>query len=93
NVVNRKADVVFAEPFSVHEFMENNPDTLQQVAGEPLTLVPNIMLIKGGQSQFKTMINNALTELFLNGIVDKAIDKYEKYPDSYVRHVLSQSTG
>ncbi len=86
NVITEKADLTFAEPLSVFEFMETNPDTLKRIEGdEPLTLVPNIFLIQRGQEEFKALINNALTELFLNGFIDRAIDRHETYPDSYVR--------
>ncbi len=86
NVITEKADLTFAEPLSVFEFTENNPNTLKRIDGDtPLTLVPNIFLIPRGQEKFKAMINNSLTELFLNGFIDRAIDQYEKYPDSYIR--------
>lgn len=86
NVTTGKADITFAEPLSVYEFMETNPDSLKRIKGdEPLTLVPNILLIKRGEFEFKSMMNNVLTELFLSGFIDQAIDRYEKYPGSYVR--------
>jgi hypothetical protein len=86
NVTTGKADLTFSEPLPVHEFMEKNPGTLKQIAGDkPLMLVANIMLIKRGEPEFKAMMNNVLTDLFLSGIVDQAIDHYEKYPNSYVR--------
>ncbi len=86
NVVTGKADLTFAEPLSVYEFMEQNPNSLRQIKGdEPLTLVPNVMMIKRGESEFKSMVDNILGEMFLGGIIDKAIDRYEKYPNSYVR--------
>jgi polar amino acid transport system substrate-binding protein len=81
-----KADVTFAEPFAVHEFMETNPDSLRQVkTAKPLVLVPNIILMKRDQFAFKELIDNGLRELFNTGFIDRAIDKYEKYPGSYVR--------
>lgn len=86
NVVSGKADLTFAEPLSVYEFMENNPGALRQIKGdEPLTLVPNVMMLRLGEPEFKAMMDNVLGELFLSGAIDKAIDAYEKYPDSYVR--------
>lgn len=85
-VIAEKADLTFAEPFSVYEFMATNPDTLKTIAGDqPLNLVPNIFLLPSGEPQFKSMINNALTQLFLNGFINKAIDHYETYKNSYVR--------
>lgn len=85
-VVTKKADVTFAEPLAVYEFMEKNPRTLEKVHLEkPLVTVPNILLIKRDQFAFKELIDNGLRELFDTGYMDKAINKYEKYPNSYVR--------
>lgn len=86
NVTTGKADYTFAEPLSVAEFMESNPHSLKKIEGDsPLLLVANIMLLKEGEPEFKAMMNNILTEMFLSGDIDRAIDHYEKYPDSYVR--------
>ncbi|MDD5586861.1 MAG: transporter substrate-binding domain-containing protein [Alphaproteobacteria bacterium] len=85
-VTANKADVTFAEPFAVHEFMETNPNSLRQVkTAKPLVIVPNVMPVKRDQFAFKEMIDNGLRELFNTGFIDRAIDKYEKYPNSYVR--------
>ncbi|MDD2326016.1 MAG: transporter substrate-binding domain-containing protein [Alphaproteobacteria bacterium] len=85
-VTMKKADVTLAEPFAVYEFMEANPDALQKVnLPKPLITVPNVILIKRDQFAFKEMIDNALRELFNTGFMDKAITKYEKYPNSYLR--------
>lgn len=85
-VTTGKADVTFAEPFAAYEFMETNGKTLRQVKmAKPLVIVPNIILMKRDQFAFKAMIDNGLRELFNTGFIDRAIDKYEKYPNSYVR--------
>lgn len=86
NVTTGKADMTFVEPFSANEFMENNPNSLKQIKGqEPLLLAANIMLIKKDENALKAMMNNILQELFLSGVIDIAIDRYEKYPNSYIR--------
>ena len=86
NVTTGKGDIAFAEPTSVYEFMENNPDGLKKVAGDkPLYLAGNIMLIKRGEHDFRRMIDNVMKDLLLSGSIDKIIDKFEKYPNSYIR--------
>lgn len=87
-VATGKADATFAEPLPVYEFNEKNPtQKLKKIKDDnPLKLVPNIFLLKRGEGEFKAMLNNALTELFLDGTIDRAIDKFEKYPQSYVRN-------
>jgi polar amino acid transport system substrate-binding protein len=85
-VTTGKADVTFAEPFAAYEFMESNPNQLRQVkASKPLVVVPNVILMKRNQFAFRQMIDNGLRELFNTGFVDRAIDRYEKYPNSYIR--------
>lgn len=87
-VASGKADATFAEPLPVYEFNEKNPDQkLKQIKGDsPLKLVPNIFLLKRGEAEFKAMLNNALIELFLDGTIDRVVDRFEKYPNSYVRN-------
>ncbi len=85
-VTTGKADVTFAEPSAVYEFMENNQNKLRQIImTKPLVVIPNILLLKRDQYAFKQMIDNGLRELFNTGFIDRAIDKYEKYPNSYIR--------
>jgi len=85
-VTTGKADVVFAEPLAVREFMESNPGSLKAITStKPLVLVPNIFLLKRDEFVFKEMMDNALRELFNTGYMDQVISQYEKYPNSYVR--------
>ncbi|MGE4350711.1 MAG: substrate-binding periplasmic protein [Bdellovibrionales bacterium] len=85
-VTTHKADVTMAEPLSVYEFEETNPDTLEEVKTErPLVIVPNVILLKRDQFAFKELIDNSLRELFNTGYIDRSITKYEKYPHSYIR--------
>ncbi len=86
-VTTGKADIVFAEPISVYEFMHNNPDSLRRLTPieQPLLAVPNIILLPRGEYEFKEMIDNALREMFNAHVIDSMIDKYEIYPNSYIR--------
>jgi ABC-type amino acid transport substrate-binding protein len=86
-VTTGKADIVFAEPLAVHEFMHNNPDSLRQLTpvNQPLLVVPNILLMPRGEYEFKEMIDNGLREMFNSHLIDQIIDKYETIPNSYIR--------
>ncbi|MDR3425226.1 MAG: transporter substrate-binding domain-containing protein [Alphaproteobacteria bacterium] len=86
-VTTGKADLVFAEPLVVHEFMQNNPDSLQQITPDdhPLMVVPNVLLLPRGEYEFKEMIDNGLREMFNSRLIDQFIDTYETVPNSYVR--------
>ena len=86
-VTTGKADIVFAEPTVVFEFIKNNLDSLKQITSndQPLLVVPNIILLPRGEYAFKEMIDNGLREMFNSHIIDMAIDKYEVRPNSYIR--------
>ena len=86
-VTTGKADIVFAEPLPVYEFMKNNADSLRQLTpnDRPLLVVPNILLLPRGEYEFKEMIDNGLREMLNSHIIDMIIDKYETYPNSYIR--------
>jgi ABC-type amino acid transport substrate-binding protein len=86
-VTTGKADIVFAEPLSVYEFMKNNPNSLRQLTpdDEPLLVVPNIILLPRGQYEFKEMIDNGLREMFNSRLIDAIIDKYEPVKNGYIR--------
>lgn len=91
-VTTGKADIVFAEPFSVNEFMKNNPDTLRMVTtlDKPLLVVPNVFLLPRDEYAFKELIDNGLREMFNSRLIDMIIDKYETYPNSYIRETTKR---
>ena len=84
-VTTGKADITFAEPLAVREFEATNGMRLVDLGDKPLLVVPNILLLKRDEFAFKQMIDNGLRELFNTGFIDKAISRYETYPNSYIR--------
>jgi len=88
-LTTKKADITFVEPIVALEFLEKNPNSIQEVKGiKALRVFPNCMMIPKNQEDFKSTLNIALQELINNGFVDKVITKYEKYPNSYSRPQL-----
>lgn len=88
NVTTRKADITIAEPASVRAFLENmeSKDLLIPLNEDnPLILAVNIMMIKQGDMQFKALIHNAIETLEANGALHRIIEKWEPYPNSYIR--------
>jgi polar amino acid transport system substrate-binding protein len=86
DVASNKADVTFVEPAIANEYLAKNPGSIKEVAGvEPLRVFPNVMMIPKGDVKFQSMLNIAIEELANNGFVDKIINKYEKYPNSFYR--------
>jgi ABC-type amino acid transport substrate-binding protein len=88
-VASGKADISFVEPAVAQEYIKNNPNTIRAIEGiQPLRVFPNVMMVNKGENKFLSMLNIAITELINNGYVDKIIDKYEKYPESFKRVAL-----
>lgn len=86
NVVERKADIAFAEPHLANLFLKNNPGTIRNVvAGNPIRVFPNVMLVRKGDSRFLATLNAALTELLNSGEIDQLLTKYFPDPASYHR--------
>ena len=89
NVATGKADVTFDEPVTAKDFMKNNPNKIQAVANvKPLRIFPNAMMIGKGETKFLSMLNTSFEELSNNGFIDKVIDKYEPYSNSFYRLAL-----
>lgn len=87
NVVDKKADMAFAEPTIANQYIKNNPEKIKNVSvDKPVVVYGNVMMIKKGEFDFKTMMDNAINELLDNGYIDELIDKYEKdYPGGFLR--------
>jgi len=86
NVQSKKADVLFAEPYYGFEFLKNNPGTVKNIAAEkPIRLLGNCYMFKAEEVQMKHMIDVAVTDLLNSGFVDKVVDKYEPYPNTFYR--------
>ena len=89
DIKSKKADVTFVEPAIALEFASKNSNTIKTVEGvNPLRVFPNSMMLPKGQEDFKSTLNIATKELINNGFVQRVINKYEKYPNSFYRTQL-----
>jgi len=78
NVVHNKADVTFAEPMVVNEFLGQNPNTLKQIAPEkPLRIFGNSLAVKLEEQGLKEFLDVALEEIVNDGQLDKIIGRYK----------------
>ena len=85
-VSSSKADITFLEPAIAEGFMAKNPKTLKKVANVyPLRIFPNVYMIGKGEYNLKSTLDAAIGELHSSRFIDRTIEKYEKYPDSFVR--------
>lgn len=87
NVASNKADVAFLEPAVANTYIKNNPGKVKNISvTKPVTVYGNVMMIKKGEFQFKTAVDNAMNELLNNGTIDDLISQYEKeYPGGFYR--------
>ncbi|MGE4351592.1 MAG: substrate-binding periplasmic protein [Bdellovibrionales bacterium] len=86
NVVSHKADVIFAEPSGVAEFLQNNPGTLRSLGLEnPVRIYGNALTVKKGDMELKEFLDYAIQELVYSGQMDKILRKYEPVPNAFPR--------
>jgi polar amino acid transport system substrate-binding protein len=86
DVASNKADITFVETAIANEFMANNPSQIKEVPNVlPLRVFPNVMMIPKGDVKFQSMLNITFEELHNTGFIEKVIEKYEKYPNSFFR--------
>jgi ABC-type amino acid transport substrate-binding protein len=86
DVVSGKAEVTFVEPVVANDFLKSNPNSIREVQNvKALRVFPNVMMVAKGESNLLSMLNIAIDELANTGIIDKTINQYEKYPNSFYR--------
>jgi polar amino acid transport system substrate-binding protein len=86
NVAERKADVVFIEPFSVEEYMKNNPGKIKKLpSAEPWGIMSGSMPTKLGDDKFLWLMNASLQHLQNIGFVERTLQHYNASPSMYLR--------
>ncbi|MCK9421465.1 MAG: transporter substrate-binding domain-containing protein [Bacteroidales bacterium] len=89
NIITKKADITFAEPWVIYPFLKKNPGTIYQVSSkEPIRYFANSYVMKMGEDEFKSMINAALNEIIMEGTMNKILSKYENTKGEFLRVVL-----
>jgi len=89
NVVGNKADITFADPFTVFRYTKNNPGTIENISiRKPLRIFPDCWMFKRGEFEFKAMLDTVLDEVINSGAMDKIINKYEQEPGEIYRVAL-----
>lgn len=81
----KKADAVIYDMFTYGDFDKHNPNKIKKISAEPIKVYPNIVGIKRGEEEFRRMLTNAYTDLFLSGTLDRIIDKHEIYKGAIFR--------
>ena len=89
NIASNKADITFADPFTIFRYSKNNPNTIKNVIlKRPLRVFPDCWMFKRGELEFKSMLDTVLDELINSGAMNKIINKYEQAPGEVYRVAL-----
>ncbi len=89
NVVSNKADITFADPFTIFRYSKNNPHAINNISiKRPLRVFPDCWMFKRGEFEFKAMVDTVLDEVINSGAMDKVINKYEQTPGEIYRVAL-----
>ena len=76
NIVQGKADITFAEPSGVEDFLKSNPDSLQRVNDEPVRSFGNSFAFKKEDIELREKWDKALQEMIDDGEIQKILKKY-----------------
>lgn len=88
NVVHKKADVTFAEPMIMNEFLAANPKALKEIQPDkPLRIFGNCLAVKKGEFELKEFFDIALEEIINDGRMNKILKKYQ--PDNNTFYPVS----
>jgi polar amino acid transport system substrate-binding protein len=86
DVVHKKADLLFLEPYYGFKFLESNPNTIKDISKDkPLRMFGNCYMMKQGEDEFQNAINVIIEDLHNSGFIEDLIKKYEEYPNTIVR--------
>ena len=85
-VVEKKADITFVEPYIANQFLKSHPGTLKNIAQErPIRLFGNTMMFRKGEEKLKSMMNTAFQELINGGHVETLLNRYVPDKTSFYR--------
>ncbi len=86
NIISKKADITFAEPGIINDFLESNPGMIKDAAPEmSLRVFGNSLVSPLGEPDLEEFLDIAMQELLYSGHIDKILDKYEDAPGIFPR--------
>jgi len=86
DATNNKADIFIIERSQAMKFFESNPGIIVNIRPNmPLRVIGNCYMFKRNELEFQNMLNAEINDLLTSGVVERQLEKYEKYPNSYLR--------
>ncbi len=92
NVATGKADFTIVDACTFGNYNKNNPDILKIIApNNPIRTYPVSFVFGPEDNVLRDAVNAALDELILDGTINRIMDQYDIYPNSYYRVVIPYS--
>ncbi len=86
SVADGKADITFTDAITAGDFSKNNLNKLRLVPRKmPIRVFGNTIAVGKNNEPFLRMLNNATQELRDSGAIDRILDQYEPYQNSFQR--------
>jgi polar amino acid transport system substrate-binding protein len=77
NIVDRKADITFVEPYIADLFLKTHPSSIKNlVPDHPVRVFGNTIMIKKGTYDLQSTLDVALGELINSGEIDRLLNQY-----------------
>ncbi|MGE3770062.1 MAG: substrate-binding periplasmic protein [Bdellovibrionales bacterium] len=71
-----KLDFVVMDYASVADFLNKNPGALKMMfPNDPVSILPDVMMVPGGENRLKSLFDNAIREMQYDGTVDRILEK------------------
>lgn len=81
-----KADVTMIDAPTFGEYATNNPNFLKLLQPDnPIRIMPCAMAVGLGEHNLRALLDASVDYLVLSGGMDRILDRYEKYPHSFIR--------
>ncbi|MDR3425404.1 MAG: transporter substrate-binding domain-containing protein [Alphaproteobacteria bacterium] len=85
SVATGKADATFEDANDFGDYDKHNPNKLKLVQlDKPVRIYPVAFVLPMGDDKLRGMINAAFDEMIYSGQVDKIMQRYDLYPNSYI---------
>ncbi len=89
-----KADISLIEPSVFRNYEKTNPNLLKMLDhSAPINIFPVSVGLPHNDLAFHRMINVTLQELLNDGSIERIIQKYEEFPEAFVRVQKPYKTG
>ena len=90
NVAERKADFTIVDAYTFGLYNKNNPAKLKLVRpNHPVRIYPVAYAFGPEEGQLRDAVNTALDQLILDGTIDRILDKYDVFPNTYYRAAVT----